>query len=78
MQTTKTVLAAAALSLGFAFAGHTAELHLIASPSAQPPSCIRHTYVRVSDTLNSQAAPLGCAQFLSTNRVVQPRHTQHA
>ena len=73
----KTVLAAAALSLCLAFAGHAAELHPITGPSAQAASCIQHAFIRISVTTTDQAIPLGCAQFLSTSRVVQPRRIQH-
>ncbi len=76
MQPMKTVLAAAAVSLCLAFAGHTAELRPAALPSAQDPGCIPHDFLRVSDTRSDQTSTLGCAQFLATSRVVQPRHIQ--
>ena len=48
----------------------------IAASSVPTASCIQHGFVRVSATTADQAASLGCAQFLSTSRVVQPRHIQ--
>ena len=72
----KTVLAAAALSLCLAFAGHAAELRPMSRPDGQAPGCIPHDVVRVSAPSGDQAAALGCAQFLSTSRVVQPRRVQ--
>ena len=76
MQPMKTVLAAAALSLCLAFAGHAAELRP-ARLAVQAPGCIQHNLVRVSDTHDDQMDAAGCAQFLATSRVVQPRHVQH-
>lgn len=72
----KTVLAAAALSLCLAFAGHAAGLHPVTHPSAQAAGCIQHNFTRVSDTRDDQTAAVGCAQFLATSRVVQPRRIQ--
>ena len=72
----KTVLAAAALSLCLAFAGHAAELHPMARPAGDAPVCIPHDLVRVSDTSGHRTAALGCTQFLATSRVVQPRRIQ--
>ena len=72
----KTVLAAAALSLCLAFAGHAAELRPTLHPAVQAPGCIQHNFVHVSDAPDDQNTSLGCAQFLSTSRVVQPRHVQ--
>ncbi len=76
MQPMKTALAAAAVSLCLGFAGHAAELHPVAWPSAQAPGCIPHDVMRVSDTQADQTAALGCAHFLATSRVVQSRHLQ--
>ncbi len=73
----KTVLAATALSLCLASAGHAAGPRQTASPPIQTASCIQHSFVRVSTTDDDQAALLGCAQFLSTSRVVQHRRNQH-
>lgn len=73
----KTVLAAAALSLCLAFAGHAAELRPMSDLSRLPPGCIRHSVSRVSDTSDGRAIALGCARFLATSRVVQPRRFVH-
>ncbi len=73
----KTVFAAAALSLCLAFAGHAAELRPMLRSAVQTPGCIQHDLVRVSDIPDDQNTSLGCAQFLATNRVVQPRRIQH-
>ena len=72
----KTVLAAAALSLCLAFAGHAAELRPMARPTGRAPGCIPHDVLRVSATSGDAMAALGCAQFLATSRVVQPRRIQ--
>lgn len=73
----RTVLAAAALSMCFVFAGHAAESQSTARPAPATPGCIQHSFVHVSYMPNAQRTSLGCAQFLSTSRVVQTRHIQH-
>ena len=72
----KTVLAAAALSLCLAFAGHAAELRPAARLAGQAPGCIPHDVLRISATSGDGMDALGCARFLATNRVVQPRRIQ--
>ena len=73
----KTVLAAAALSLCLAFAGHAAELRPELHSAEQAPGCIQHNFVRVNAVLDNQYPSMSCTQFLATSRVVQPRHIQH-
>lgn len=73
----KTVLAAAALSLCLAFAGHAAELRPELHSAEQPLGCIQHNVIRINDTVDDQNPSMSCAQFLATSRVVQSRHTQH-
>ena len=73
----KTVLAAAALSLCLAFAGHAAELRPERPSAEQAPGCIQHDFIRISDTVDDRNPSMSCAQFLATSRVVQPRRFQH-
>ena len=73
----KTVVAAAALSMCLAFAGHTAGLRSTAQLGPQAPGCIQHGLVHVSYAPDERATSLGCAQFLSTSRVVPVRRVQH-
>ena len=70
----RTVLAVAALSLCLAFASHAAELRPAPGPPALGASCIRHN--RVSISIDDRGGSPGCAQLLSTDRVVPPRRIQ--
>ena len=73
----KTVLAAAALSLCLAFAGHAAELRPQMPSARQAPGCIHQDFVRINDTADDRNPSMNCARFLATSRVVQPRRFQH-
>ncbi len=69
----RTVLAVAALSLCLAFASHAAER--LSVPTQQDSSCIGHSVTRTAYNAVGVDS-LGCAQYLSTHRIVQARHSQ--